>query len=225
MPPCKLCHKDKKLRDSHIIPEFCYRPLYDKKHRIAKLELEGMNKALLQKGIREKLLCDDCEHFLNNQYEKPFCDFWFGKNILPRKLPREPYIITGIDYKKFKLFHLSLLFRAGVSSLGEFNQVSLGPHEEKLRIMILNNRLESNSFYSIGAVHINNNENHKNHFLIISPCKTRFMEYTSYMFTFGGCAWNYMLSSHTHAKADEIMLKNDGTLPLISVNWRIIVNQ
>lgn len=221
---CRLCRKKRELRDSHIIPEFCYKPLYDPKHRMAKLNIESRNKKLLQKGIREKLLCADCEQHLNKEYETPFCNFWFKKSTLPKKLPYEPFIISGIDHQKFKLFHLSLLFRAGVSTLKEFEEVSLGPHEEKLRLMLLSNQLETSSFYNIGAVHIGNNDKNKNHLMIISPCKTRFFEYTSYMFTFGGCAWNYILSSHSQERTLDIMLNKDGTLPLISIDWRIIVN-
>jgi len=30
---CKICCQQKELRDSHIIPEFFYKPMYDDKHR------------------------------------------------------------------------------------------------------------------------------------------------------------------------------------------------
>ncbi len=43
------------------------------------------------------------------------------------------------DYATFKLFHLSVLFRASVSSLSTFQEVNLGAlHEERIRQMLLN---------------------------------------------------------------------------------------
>jgi len=35
---CRLCLQERPLRDSHIIPEFLYRPLVDEKHRAAALD-------------------------------------------------------------------------------------------------------------------------------------------------------------------------------------------
>src|SRR3546814_6453061 len=44
--------------------------------------------------------------------------------------------VTGIDYAQFKLFLLSLLWRAGVAKGRYFERVTLGPHEERLRAML-----------------------------------------------------------------------------------------
>jgi len=43
----------------------------------------------------------------------------------------------GIDYKTWKLFLLSILWRAGVVSRSEYRGVLLGPYELKLRKMLL----------------------------------------------------------------------------------------
>ena len=40
---------------------------------------------------------------------------------------------VAVDYAPFKMFHLSVLFRAGVSTLPHYAQVSLGSHEATLR--------------------------------------------------------------------------------------------
>ena len=45
--------------------------------------------------------------------------------------------IADFDYRKFKLFFLSLLWRAGVTSREPFRHVSLGLHEERIRQLIL----------------------------------------------------------------------------------------
>ncbi len=49
------------MRASHIIPEFIYSPIYDDKHRMVLLETDERYASFQQKGIREHLLCQDCE--------------------------------------------------------------------------------------------------------------------------------------------------------------------
>jgi hypothetical protein len=64
---CKLCLKKDKLRNSHVISEFLYTPLYDEKiHRFNVLStIPEISKKFEQKGIREKLLCDSCEQLIS----------------------------------------------------------------------------------------------------------------------------------------------------------------
>ena len=63
---CKLCLKQKDLQKSHLIPEFFYKPLYDEKHRFHVLTTTPEDKNIFeQKGIREKLLCYDCEQYFS----------------------------------------------------------------------------------------------------------------------------------------------------------------
>lgn len=67
---CHLCQKDSDLKNSHIIPEFVYNLLYDKKHRFHVLTTaDNPPRPQEQKGIREHLLCVDCENQLS-VYEK-----------------------------------------------------------------------------------------------------------------------------------------------------------
>lgn len=67
---CRLCRNDRKLCDSHIIPEFFYRPMYDEKHRIIRMSTVPEEKTTYaQQGIYEKMLCTDCEQHIND-FEK-----------------------------------------------------------------------------------------------------------------------------------------------------------
>lgn len=62
---CRLCGASDRLQNSHVLPEFIYENLYDPKHRF--LDLGSSNEKILkiqQKGLREKLLCGDCEMHL-----------------------------------------------------------------------------------------------------------------------------------------------------------------
>jgi hypothetical protein len=79
MAICKLCLQDKELVDSHIFPEFMYKPLYDDEHRFNVLGNKG--EGILKrppKGIYEKLLCVECDHNIIGKYENYASKVIFG---------------------------------------------------------------------------------------------------------------------------------------------------
>jgi hypothetical protein len=57
--------------------------------------------------------------------------------------------ISDFDYPKLKMFFISLLWRAGVSSRALFRRVNLGPHEDRLRELILANNPGTPHDYSV----------------------------------------------------------------------------
>lgn len=51
---CAICKDNSDLKNSHIIPEFFYKPLYDEKHRINVIPLsQEQKRKYKQKGHRE----------------------------------------------------------------------------------------------------------------------------------------------------------------------------
>ncbi len=63
---CRLCLREEDLCKSHIIPEFCFTPFYDKDHRIIEVsDVEKGKVRRMQKGMWERLLCTKCESLLN----------------------------------------------------------------------------------------------------------------------------------------------------------------
>lgn len=136
---CRLCLEHRDLRLSHIIPEFFYEPLYDEKHRLFVYSTEPGNQVggPHQKGLRETLLCDKCEGRLS-QWEKYVREVFFGGTELECSSdPQLGATARGVDYAKFKLFCMSLLWRSAISSLSYFAEVDLGPHTETLRERLL----------------------------------------------------------------------------------------
>jgi hypothetical protein len=132
--PCTLCGDVSLRRQSHIIPEFLYKDLYDDKHRWVGLR-PNRGPHPQQKGIREYLLCDSCEGRLS---------IW--ESYAAAKLPDPPdfalqrgsrQVFPDVDYERFKLFQLSLIWRASVARHRTFYRVELGPHEERIRQMLL----------------------------------------------------------------------------------------
>ena len=144
---CKLCLQIKNLRRSHIIPEFIYKPLYSSEHH-KMIEIKEGLPGLLQKGYREELLCQDCENHLNVNFEHPSVEIWktltsqkASKTITVREVrdnqQNRALVFNGIDYSTFKLFLLSIIWRVSISRHSYFQKVNLGPHEEKIRQMLL----------------------------------------------------------------------------------------
>ena len=79
---CALCFRDVELLASHIMPEFLHRPVYDEKHRVDLFKHGDRRSRIVQKSIREKLLCADCEDRFGN-LELYFSQYWYHRNSLP----------------------------------------------------------------------------------------------------------------------------------------------
>ena len=138
---CKLCKNIAEIRKSHIIPNFIYRPLYDKDiHRFHSFSSHNKLKPkYLQKGIWEKLLCDDCEQKLG-QYEKYMKENFFDNPNIKAKQKGDHLIVSNLDYSKFKLFQLSILWRMSVAEKIGFEKFSLSKDEEIIRNMLIHDK-------------------------------------------------------------------------------------
>ncbi|MEZ8026116.1 hypothetical protein [Enterovibrio norvegicus] len=132
---CKLCLKPKPLRDSHIIP----RAIYRRRKRFGKPQLvavtidESTPPDLSNCDPKEPLFCSSCENeLLNNRYER-YSDSLLTGKFPVRKNPQE-IILENFKYERFYLYVISILWRASISSLDQFQGINLGnDFNEKLR--------------------------------------------------------------------------------------------
>jgi hypothetical protein len=137
---CQLCGQEKALVDAHIIP----RQLYKLENQDLKIYSIHEYSKKSRTGIYDgkKILCGDCDNKILGVFDnygqtlllKPFTEGNFlsedGKNFF--------YKLDNIDYPKFKLFFISVLWRASITKHDFFCQVNLGSWEPVLRDMILN---------------------------------------------------------------------------------------
>jgi len=212
---CRLCGQDKELANSHIIPEFMYRPLYDEKHKMITLSTNPNKDKPLQKGLREKLLCsgeDGCEQKLG------VWESYASQVLFHMQLKHDKYddaiVVKDIDYTKFKLFQLSLLWRASISSLQHFSNVKLGPHEDKIRNMLINNDPgEPHKYGCIMVLPTNLPKGFEQ--LIIMPGMMRHDKHRCYYFFLNGYYWLYFVSSHTYKiPVQKYFLLKQNILPI-----------
>ncbi len=209
---CKLCKKNKKLMDSHIIPEFIYKPLYDNTHRFHVISTyKEKDRPKEQKGIREKLLCADCENHIS-KYEHYAKKVLFGGVEIAVHNEGEGIVVSEIDYKLFKLFQLSILWRASISNHKMFKNIELGPHESIIREMILSNKPGSEIKYCCVMVAIKSGSDAMGGF-IDQPERRRIDGHVVYRFIFGSIAWIYFVTSHNVPKIiRNVILSEGGTV-------------
>lgn len=164
---CKLTGKSGRFVDSHLLPK-------------ALTKADGLAPGLVQigNGRKEKRSSSWYDrHLVVAEGEKILAEYddwairilrkhtmvWSGWG--PRislndfqRFPGTPWgirSVSGDDWKKLRLFFLSLLWRAAATDRPEFNEVDLPPdHLERLRQMVLNCDAEPVAFYAISLTQI-----------------------------------------------------------------------
>lgn len=191
---CALCHSEATLKNSHIIPEFLYRSLYDEKHRFHQISADPDQKnVFLQKGLREPLMCERCEQRLSPWERYVSLLLNGGVGVVMRQEGNRIFL-SELDYSKLKLFQLSILWRASVSRLPEFSQVNLGPHEERIRRMLLAETPGSAMTYGC-IMFMLLNEHELIPDLLVPPTWARLAGQKAYRFIFGGVVFLYVVAS------------------------------
>ena len=131
------------LIKAHIIPEGFFRLL---RHENIAPEMHsntpGSFPRRMQVGTYDStILCSQCDGKM-----APWDDY--GQQVLIRRFSEAVKIslqgktvawrIEKFDYRRLKLFFMSVLWRASVSKQTFYKRISLGPFEDRLRTMILN---------------------------------------------------------------------------------------
>ena len=223
MGTCKLClGQGLELRNSHIIPEFFYKPIYDPKHQFNVFsETEESPGRPEQKGLREYLMCGSCEQKLG-KWEKYVKELLFDR--APQGIDRGDRMeYPGIDYAGFKLFQMSLIWRMSVTSLkgAGFDNVDVGrTHEERLRNMLDCSDPGEPHDYGCWLVHVAYQISEVGS-VIVAPTKTpkRVLGHTCYRTVLGGLFWGFFVSSHmVDFPQKQIFLSKSGILPVWKEN-------
>lgn len=230
---CNFCTQEKELIKSHIIPEFMYQDLYNNEHRFYKTSAQDIKdgkelKPLEQIGEFDKnLLCAECDN------ERIGCLEKYGQKVLLRKdLMKEEDPICenyeidsyefseceNVNYNKFKLFLLSILWRSHLTERPSFSSVNLGPHADKIKNMLWNNDAGEELVYPITITSFIRAEYHFNDLileprLLKSSCGVRF-----YVFSIGSFQFYFFVNSINHKLPDfvgEFTLKKNNTIRII----------
>lgn len=139
---CKFCGESKKLIRAHIIPEAFFRVLRDgERPPVIVSDIAGVYPKRSPIGVYDTgILCIECERefgptdeygavVLVNELEQRFQPF----SSMGQELA---YVGSAIDQEMLKMFFLSVLWRAAVSTQAYYKRVTLGPHESRLHTIL-----------------------------------------------------------------------------------------
>jgi hypothetical protein len=213
MKICRLCKENKKLiNKSHIIPDFMYKGMFDNNH---KLILQPFRQGSVEKWEIKKpsdgeyeggLLCYECDNTLLGHYYEDYASrAMYGGQLLENDCPIFQKCITlqgigfikceRLNYHKYKLFLLSILWRASISTRPFFSEIKLDPiHEEEIRQMILTKNAGDVAKYPIFVSSYANNLNLPKQ-LIAQPRQIKTTEeLQSYSFMINGYFYFFYLN-------------------------------
>jgi hypothetical protein len=182
--------------NSHIIPEFIYKAMYDSKHKYHVLSTQtDRSRPMEQKGLRESLLCGDCEQKLS-VYEKYAREVLFGGSEIMLQNMGEYLILTELNYEKLKLFQLSILWRASISTLSMFSEVNLkSEDEDQIRNFIYAGNPGEQTDYPCLMFGLTSKSGVHDNF-IDKPFTLDNDEQITYRFLFAGFMWIFFSSSN-----------------------------
>lgn len=179
------------------MPEFTHKAVYDGNHRTRLFTHRSDDNRLLQKGLRDRLLCDECEQRFS-VYERYFSQLWYHSNRLPERFDSDYLNISDVDYPKLKLLLLSIIWRASVSTHPDFSAASLGVlHEGRIRRALLDEDPGPETAYPVLAGLVVDSATRRLwDGLLLQPIKVRVQEHWAHMTVFAGVSWKVVTSSH-----------------------------
>ena len=214
---CNLCKLEKPLRKSHIFPEWLYKPLYDDDHRFFVLSTDAnKRRGTRPKGIYERLLCDECEEKFS-KWEGYARDVFHNLSLKVIEDDRA-VVFLGLKYTPFKLFQMSLIWRASIASRPEIHKIDLGPHAEKIRKMLIEDC--PGKVYEYGSILMLPAMSQKLMQQFVYPPErlpTKIDGHSAYRAVFGGLFWLFIVSNHSYHIPNEVFISKNGNLPVFKV--------
>ncbi|CAG0990285.1 hypothetical protein ANRL3_02727 [Anaerolineae bacterium] len=134
--PCALCLQFKPLRKSHAIPDACFREISKGRQAIAVTD-DGKYAKKTNDSWWIKQLCDDCETYLNKNYDAySLARLRGGRG---QKIQHNEYLtLQDVDFVKLYTFFLSVFWRAANSDNPAYRCVYIPqPWNEQIREYVL----------------------------------------------------------------------------------------
>lgn len=209
---CKLCLETRPLLNtSHIIPDFLYEPLYDHKHRLILAQPNPESGSVEQ--VRSPrtapydggLLCATCDNERIGSYEQYVARLLFGKGPELSPPPRIVFNpsqrgggtlqIDDYDFRRLKLFFMSIVWRAHHSRQAFFDEVNLGPYEKVFRAHLMNGTAPVAENFPVYLIGWNDSAFPTN--VVMKPARGRWaMKHPFYFLVFRGLVIYQLFPKH-----------------------------
>lgn len=220
---CALCLSESVLRRSHILPELLWKPVYDENEQWAvSVNLNFPRTRRIRKGFRERLLCADCEVRFG-KLESKFAASWMARDPIPDEVVGREWIeLSHLPAAEFKLFHLSVFWRAAVSQLPEFDRMHLGPRGERARQLLhADDPGGDDEFPLVGIVLTMPDKSTVAKRILGTPASTRLQDpIRAASAVYAGCWWHLITSRRVPAWTGRLRLQSDGrfVLPVAAID-------
>lgn len=229
---CKLCLKQKPLiKKSHIMSDFLHKDMYDENHKLRAFDPKDLlkSKPRISKpssgSYEGNLLCNECDNSIIGKYESYSARLingsLKGKNKIKTNVWKSIDGIThmdisNLDYPMLKLFLLSLLWRAHISSHDEYSSVKLGPYAEKIRRALLEVNPGKDDDIIISITKLEQTAGYST--FIGQPLKHKVSNTTCYSIIINGYIIVYYLKpNRITSRINHQVLKEKGTITIMEV--------
>lgn len=213
---CKLCNQDHKLIKAHVIPESFFRPLRaEEKSPLLISAGNYIKRAPI--GVYDKtILCEACEKRFGtwDDYAQSLLlqDFQ-NAHTLKNGNDIYGYVFDNFDYDKLKLFFISVLWRASISTLKFYENVQLNVFEEVAKDHIQNNNPGTIDDFSVMLAYFDELEGRR---IILNPQQTRIENVNYYQFYLTGfIAYIKVDKRQTLGHQRKFIMSQGSELPIV----------
>lgn len=216
---CKLCNKSEELQNSHIIPNYFLKKLKKNGPAIQAEVTVGVPNIKTQDSWSEYLFCKKCEQHINTfeKYVISFTKHPFNVKSIADSKDNNTIQFSNLDYKRFRLFQLSLLFRAAIAQGREWATIILSKtKQEEIRLYILNEKTPDEFRYGCQMKILwDFKSNTPIDTVVMIPIKKTLARGEIIYFVFGGFAWEFFIPKLSiKTVRDNYFIRTDGTLLL-----------
>ena len=197
--------------------------MYDEKHRFFVLSTDANTKErILYKGFRQRLFCGDCEKHMNREFETYTANLFLQSSRFGFKEHKVGKFtigeFTGLDYKKLKLFLISLLWRLSLVVDVKFvDPINLGPHQERMRKMILNS--DPGPYWKYGCITASVKILGNKDMMFFQDIRAYTDGHHIYRFLISGLHFSFHVANHkSDSKILSLFLQDDGTWPILKLD-------
>lgn len=160
-----------------------------------------------QKGIWEYMLCEDCEHCIG-EYENYAARLYNIGPGLDCERQHDILVFTGIEYRSFKLFLLSLLWRLAVTTK-ELQGLKLSVADcERLRQMVLAGEPGTSFEFPAVVIGLTFDRQHQTD-LILPPWESTDGERTFWNFTANGLLFMFQIGHQPPKRGIQGLILNE----------------
>ena len=208
MPPgiCHLCGDRTALVASHVFPEFFYEGTYDESHRYISVTSHPRHRPRpMQRGLTEPLLCSPCDGQIG-RYES------YSATLLRRAdaavdQNQKGITLAEVDFTLFRLFGLSLLWRAHIARGHLFATVNLGPFAARIASMIRHEDPGEPHEFGFALAKVVGLDTHGS--MITAPAISRYEGHRAYHFMARGYDWAFVVSGRSDRLRDQFPFIGD----------------